>query len=307
MDNNFTLNDNLNGKHGGFAFTLGACVSIGASLIFSLVIAIISLSGNIPLADVTDNNIVIILSFLLGSITCVITVSVFYFKFKINLKPLFTVKKNSNLVVYISTALITLGVLFGLSELNVYFMEFLEGFGLTPSSPTLPKFSVINFILVVVSVCILPAIFEELLFRGVITYSLKEHGEVFAILVSGALFAIFHMNPAQTLYQFIFGALFAFIAIRSGSILPVIISHFINNLFVVVSYYFIPVTFDGVTKIIITVIALIALITGVTLMLVFVKNEESKKQNSTVTKLDFLKSAIIGLVVCLAMWLTNLV
>ena len=49
------------------------------------------------------------------------------------------------------------------------------------------------------------------------------------------------------------------------------------------------------------------LVVGVVIMLVFVKNEEPKKQNSTVTKLDFLKSAIIGLVVCLAMWLTNLV
>ena len=299
---------NLNSKQGGFAFSLNASVSVAISFIFSLIISIIVLLSGNSLTEVTNSSAVILISFLLGALICAVTLIIFYLKFKVDFKSfLICDKTKNNFAVYLATFLITFGVIFGLGELNSYFLQALEKIGLNPSSPTLPKFSVVNFILVTICVCVLPAVFEELLFRGVITYSLKEHGEVFAILVSGALFAIFHMQPAQTLYQFIFGALFAFIAIRSGCILPVIIAHFINNFFVVLNYYFLNLNFNDTVKIAITIIALIMLVVGVVIMLVFVKNEEPKKQNSTVTKLDFLKSAIIGLVVCLAMWLTNLV
>ena len=40
--------------------------------------------------------------------------------------------------------------------------------------------------------------FEELLFRGAITkVLLKKYNPLVAILISGLIFGIFHMNPAQ--------------------------------------------------------------------------------------------------------------
>ena len=45
----------------------------------------------------------------------------------------------------------------------------------------------------------------------------------------GFCFALFHGSPEQTVYQFIVGCAFAFLAIKSGSILPSILMHFVNN------------------------------------------------------------------------------
>ena len=301
----FISKTKLDEKIGGTAFTLSSVISILASFIFSLMLVAIASSKNIDADAISKNTAVILISFLIGTVVCVSTIAICTIKFKLNLKPLYApTKSKNNVLVYVCTLLIAVGVIFGLSELNVYFLEFLNSLGLTPSSPSLPEFSVVNFILVIICVCLLPAIFEETLFRGIITYSLKGAGEVFAILVSGALFAFFHMNPAQTLYQFVFGGLFAFIALRAGNLLPVIIAHFLNNLFVVVNYYFLNINFVGTTKIVVTVVAILMLITGVSVMAIFVKTESKKEP---INKLDFVKKALIGIVVCVAMWLTNLV
>ena len=55
---------------------------------------------------------------------------------------------------------------------------------------------------------LLPAICEELVFRGTVAQSLAQSKNKWAALaISGALFAIFHANPAQTVHQFVLGAL----------------------------------------------------------------------------------------------------
>ena len=298
---------NLNGSHGGFAFSLSASISIAVSFLFSLIVALIANSLNVPLANLANDTWVIITSFLLGSVICISTILICKVKFNINLKPLITCAKNEKTwLTYLCAALITFGVMFGLSEVNIYFLEFLKGLGLSPSEVELPVYSPLNFTLCVVCVCVLPAIFEEFLFRGIITYSLKGYGEVFAILVSGALFSLFHMNPAQTVYQFVFGALFAFIALRAGNILPVILAHFVNNFFIVLNYYFLNFNLTGDTKINVMIVALVSLVAGVTLMAVFVKSEKIDKK-PVVTKKEFFIYAIIGLIICLSTWLTKLV
>ena len=50
------------------------------------------------------------------------------------------------------------------------------------------------------------------------------------------MFSLYHQNPAQTVYQFLCGACFALIVFRSGSIVPTVISHFLNNAVIVIFY-----------------------------------------------------------------------
>ena len=63
---------------------------------------------------------------------------------------------------------------------------------------------------------------------------MKKFGNVAAVLASAGLFALYHQSPAQTIYQFICGACFALIALRSGSILPTVVSHFVNNALILI-------------------------------------------------------------------------
>ncbi|MBM6828584.1 CPBP family intramembrane metalloprotease [Anaerotignum lactatifermentans] len=86
-----------------------------------------------------------------------------------------------------------------------------------------------NFFLVLFLTAIQPAVFEELLFRGVGYRAYGCLGEKKAILASAFLFALLHMNLQQAAYAFVLGVLFAFLVGRTGSILASVIPHFFIN------------------------------------------------------------------------------
>ncbi len=82
--------------------------------------------------------------------------------------------------------------------------------------------------------CVLPALAEEFTFRGTIAQSLKHSkSPIGALALSGALFALIHFNPAQTLHQFVLGAFLTLMMFRSGSIWTSVLVHLFNNVFVV--------------------------------------------------------------------------
>lgn len=71
---------------------------------------------------------------------------------------------------------------------------------------------------------------EEVMFRGVILGGLLAHGSRRrAIVWSAVLFGIIHMNPWQSLPAFILGLVFAWWVVRTGSLLPAIFGHALNN------------------------------------------------------------------------------
>lgn len=72
---------------------------------------------------------------------------------------------------------------------------------------------------------------EETVFRGAILKSLlscmKSHWA--AISVSAVIFTVIHVNPAQMPHALIMGILFGWLYYRTGSILPGVAIHWINN------------------------------------------------------------------------------
>ena len=82
----------------------------------------------------------------------------------------------------------------------------------------------------ILCVGILGPILEELLFRGAVTkVLLKKYNPVVAILISGLLFGIFHMNPAQIVGATLIGFVLAWIYYRTHSLIPCILIHIMNN------------------------------------------------------------------------------
>ncbi len=77
--------------------------------------------------------------------------------------------------------------------------------------------------------CVIAPFLEETLFRGVILKSLRSYGNVFAIIASSVLFGIFHFNLLQLIPATLTGLVFAFIAVKSESIIPSILAHAFNN------------------------------------------------------------------------------
>lgn len=74
-----------------------------------------------------------------------------------------------------------------------------------------------------------PAICEEILFRGYLRHASKPLPTAQAIFINGIVFGIFHMSIYRFFPTAMLGFLLTFIAIRSHSIYPAMLFHFINN------------------------------------------------------------------------------
>jgi uncharacterized protein len=91
----------------------------------------------------------------------------------------------------------------------------------------------LSFVGNVVVICAVPAISEEILFRGVLQrlgIELTRNLHI-GILFSAVLFAVMHWQPLNFLPIFALGIVFGYITIITGSILIPITLHFLNNFF----------------------------------------------------------------------------
>lgn len=132
--------------------------------------------------------------------------------------------------------------LFGLQYLTGAFDDFLSliKFPLDNSS----VFSMNNFgeyILGVLLYALIPAIGEELIFRGVIFRGLNSrYSNALSIIFSSALFALFHLSLQQIFYQFLLGMIMAWIVLKTNSLISSMIVHFTSN-FIVVTMEFVRI------------------------------------------------------------------
>ena len=83
----------------------------------------------------------------------------------------------------------------------------------------------------VLSIALLAPILEELLFRGTIQGLLQDtlKNPWKAIVISSLIFGVVHMNPAQIPFAFLLGMMFGWLYYRTGSLLPGIVGHVLNN------------------------------------------------------------------------------
>jgi sodium transport system permease protein len=76
----------------------------------------------------------------------------------------------------------------------------------------------------------LPAVCEELAFRGFILCGLRRRFPVWtAILISSFLFALYHMNVFQALPTFALGVVLGMLAVRCGTVFPGMLFHLLYN------------------------------------------------------------------------------
>lgn len=97
--------------------------------------------------------------------------------------------------------------------------------GSTTSLPAGGSALAVNFI----GLCVVPAILEELLFRGALQGLMRPSGSAAAIFAPALLFALLHMDLAQGITAFVCGVFLGWLTERTGSILPGMLLHFVNN------------------------------------------------------------------------------
>lgn len=88
----------------------------------------------------------------------------------------------------------------------------------------------------VLKVAVIAPVVEETLFRGIIMHGLmKNYKPWYAILLSGILFSLFHLNPWQMTYTFFLGLLLGWLMVKTRSLPLCILTHSLNNLIVLMS------------------------------------------------------------------------
>lgn len=96
---------------------------------------------------------------------------------------------------------------------------------------------------------ILAPVAEEMVFRGAILRTLlsvfKDKMAWFAIFISALLFGVVHGNILQGLHATFIGLLLGWMYHRSGSIIPGVVYHWVNNTVVYVMYNLMPGMADG--------------------------------------------------------------
>ena len=197
--------------------------------------------------------------------------------------------------------ILSFGMFFGLGFINYLFKDFLSLIGLYPNEAQFVFYGTGDYLISIVSLCIIPAVFEELFFRGVLLSGMKNTGTVLSSVISALFFALYHGSAAQLLYQFIYGYFLAIMTIRARSIYPAIISHFINNFAVLSQTYFgAEINFFSVTYILMGLAFLAAF---AFVMLLFGRNNEKRIKGVALNV--FVPFGIIGTVFCVGLIVSN--
>ena len=108
--------------------------------------------------------------------------------------------------------------------------------GATSAGAVLPAGGVALFV-EFVGLCVVPAVTEELFFRGALQGLVRPSGSAVAIFAPALLFSLLHLDLAQSITAFLCGLFLGWLAERTGSILPGMLLHFVNNSLAFLSLY----------------------------------------------------------------------
>lgn len=204
---------------------------------------------------------------------------------------------------YVFVAIIfAFGMFMGLGFLNTFIEKAFQSIGGNSSSATLPLDSFLNYLLFTFFYAVLPAIEEEVFFRGLLYENLEGCNKVLTVLCIAFAFSVYHGSVYQTVYQFIYGLGLTLLTMNSGSITPSVIAHFINNFAVLTIEYF-KIPFDLFNPI--TVIIGVALLVVFVLIMLLCKRQKEKllQENPQKTKDKvsrfFVPYGMFGIGICL--------
>jgi membrane protease YdiL (CAAX protease family) len=139
-------------------------------------------------------------------------------------------KRDVKPVQYLFALLIGVGTLLFALLPNTYITELIKnaGSGASVNVPDMTEWY--DYILGIVIICVLPAIGEELIFRKAFCDGMKDVADYKTVLLCGFMFAMAHLNLAQTVHQFFLGCVLGYVYVKTKNITLTMTIHFVNNL-----------------------------------------------------------------------------
>ena len=125
---------------------------------------------------------------------------------------------------------------------------------------------------------LLPAVCEELLFRGVIFNAFREYGTKCAVVFSALMFAILHMDVTNFIGPFVMGIVFGLMTVKTNRLIYPMIAHlFVNTAATILTYAFQFDVFMDFYNDFIILIMVTSLIAIIPLTSLFRKRSEKKE------------------------------
>lgn len=292
----------LNSQTGGLAFSVNVVLYFAVTLLFAMCVFLFGID--------TSSDLYLYLAYLVSPVAICITAVVISKWRGVGIGDMF--KLGCSPKYYLVGLLLIFGLMFSLGWINSVTVEFFKLFGYVerPAESYLPDLSGGKVVLALVVMAVVPAVAEETLFRGIILNCTKQNvGGVASVLIVGFCFSLFHGSPEQTVYQFICGCLFALLVLRSGSTLPAIFIHFINNAFIVVAYAVGWVTEEGNlaisenANILLFALSAVSLVAAVVLLCLD-KNKLRQSEKGGVK--NFFLYASVGVAIMALVWIFSL-
>ena len=285
----------------GFVFSGAVFGMLVLSILLSVTLALISQTSGTPVGELTQSEAYLYVAYVLYDVAYIAAIASFLLVCKEKPRALgFRLPKARY---WPAAVLLAFGLLFSLNFVNGWFIDLLGIFGYEAGSSALPSVEGVGLFGVLFAVAVLPAFFEEALLRGVVLEGIKDVGTVAACLLGGLLFSLFHMSPAQTVYQFVCGCAFTLLAIRAQSVFPTMLAHFLNNAVIVLDLRF--GFLAGVTG---GAAAALYAVSGVCLVavlvwLIFFDRGTNRRKEGPLRHI--LLPASVGIGMCAIMWIVN--
>ncbi len=120
-----------------------------------------------------------------------------------------------------------------------WLMQWLSSFGVPqPELPETVRPTLSSLAMNLLSTAVLPAVVEEMIFRGYMLGALRKHGNGLAIVVTAVFFGVFHGNILQMPFALILGLVLGYLTVITDCIWPAVLLHFSNNAMAVLISYF---------------------------------------------------------------------
>lgn len=155
------------------------------------------------------------------------------FVFKKDARATFRLNKGIDAVQMLLLLGMSIGVFFAAQVANSLFVNILTAIlGEPKELGTVDQAENISQLLFqIVITAGLPAICEELFFRGMVMRSYERISPVAAVILSSIVFSVMHGNFQQIVYALIMGAVFATVTITADSLIASVEMHFLMNTF----------------------------------------------------------------------------
>ncbi len=221
------LLNKLNGSHGAQFYTLLLCVALVVQIILSVLLSQYTSTTAYWLVNIVY-------------MACLLACGYLYCnRCHIDIVGSLHISTKPKLLDSIWLCVIIFLLVNGMTPINDWFVSIIGSCGGSAGGVD-SSYVYDNILLAILVLCLVAPVVEELLFRGIIGSGLLSNNkEYLAVLLGGAIFALFHMNMAQLLHQFITGCILMIFLSRTGSIWVAIVGHIFNNGIVVLLDYYV--------------------------------------------------------------------